>query len=63
MTQTDFHSHGNQFSTEFKINITKSKREISHTLDRLHVTASKRGRNKRLVYTDSRYIFTCINRA
>ena len=26
------------------------------------VTASKRGRNKRLVYTDCRYIFTRINR-
>ena len=36
---------------------------VSCDFSELYVTASKRGQNKRLVYTDSQYIFTHINRA
>ena len=37
--------------------------KLSNKLPLPIVTASKRGRNKRVIYTDSRYIFTPMNRA
>ena len=37
--------------------------KVSNKLPLPIVTASKQGRNKRVVYTDSRYIFTPMNRA
>ena len=37
--------------------------KVSNKLPLPIATASKQGRNKRVVYTDSRYIFTPMNRA